>query len=260
MANHCGCGGGGRFTPTDFSQLLEAPSVSMTYVPYYCINVRNTTHSLPGARAMVVGVFPPRRWLSASWLCHPQVKSTCRYVSKVEVTRVGERKEHQMVEGQRESIHERSVCGAAHLRPEVAVLLSAIEPWDMEASVPLALPPVQPAQPSGGDDAVSVASLLEPRDVWCSIREWITAREKAECAKDVLLRSVGDDGIGDQPGSQEREASQQRVVDTTVTRMEYPETRYRVVYVPLYLVRYTQGDPQGERREYFFAINALTGM
>jgi hypothetical protein len=30
-----------RFAPTDFSQLLEAPSVSMTYVPYYCTAVRH---------------------------------------------------------------------------------------------------------------------------------------------------------------------------------------------------------------------------
>jgi hypothetical protein len=185
------------------------------------------------------------------------------------------RKESRLVEGRRrEGSHEQNVCGAARLRPEVAALLSAIEPWDMEASLPLAAPPPPSSATRGSlplnikgdddDDTVRVASLLEPRDVWGTVREAIVAREKEECAGELL---AGDHEEDDPRKEEEKEEEQGRervvrvvrVVETSVTRMEYPETRYRVVYVPLYLVRYTQGDPQGEPREFFFAINALTG-
>lgn len=225
------------FAPTDFSQLLEAPSVSMTYVPYYCTAVR----------------------------------SVCTYAAKVEVVAGTDgRKESRLVEGRRrEGSHEQNVCGAARLRPEVAALLSAIEPWDMEASLPLAAPPPPSSAIRGSlpvkveddddddDDTVHVASLLEPRDVWGTVREAIVAREKEACARELLAGDHGEDDPHEE--EEKRRERVVRVVETSVTRMEYPETRYRVVYVPLYLVRYTQGDPQGEPREFFFAINALTG-
>lgn len=228
------------FAPTDFSQLLEAPSVSMTYVPYYCTAVR----------------------------------SVCTYAARVEVAAGTDgRKESRLVEGRRrEGSHEQNVCGAARLRPEVAALLSAIEPWDMEASLPLATPPPPSSATRGSlplnteddddNDTVRVASLLEPRDVWGTVREAIVAREKEECARELLAGDHEEDESCKEEEAEEEEKGRERVVrvvETSVTRMEYPETRYRVVYVPLYLVRYTQGDPQGEPREFFFAINALTG-
>lgn len=204
-----------------------------------------------------------------------QVRSVCTYAARVEVAAGTDgRKESRLVEGRRrEGIHEQNVCGAARLRPEVAALLSAIEPWDMEASLPLAAPPPSPSSATRGslpvnvedddDDTVRVASLLEPRDVWGTVREAIVAREKEECARELL---AGDHAEDDPRKEVEEEKEEEqgrervvRVVEMSVTRMEYPETRYRVVYVPLYLVRYTQGDPQGEPREFFFAINALTG-
>lgn len=195
----------------------------------------------------------------------------CTYAAKVEVVAGTDgRKESRLVEGRRrEGSHEQNVCGAARLRPEVAALLSAIEPWDMEASLPLAAPPPPSSAIRGSlpvkveddddddDDTVHVASLLEPRDVWGTVREAIVAREKEACARELLAGDHGEDDPHEE--EEKRRERVVRVVETSVTRMEYPETRYRVVYVPLYLVRYTQGDPQGEPREFFFAINALTG-
>jgi len=155
------------------------------------------------------------------------------------------------VEGERESKHKRNVCGATRLRPEVAALLPEIEPWDMEAALPL---PSIAKQPNYSTEPhLAVASLAEPREILREFEQWVAVEEKKQLAVDLLTKKWlrnEDKKEGDQV---------LRVLETRISKVNYQDMHNLIVYVPLLIVRYTHGDPQDDLKEFFFVMNGING-
>lgn len=155
----------------------------------------------------------------------------------------GERKEHRVLSGEREGFHVQHACGAATLPSRIIELMSYVlsEESLHEAAVPLPGPEARPYADSVGESTMVVTPVLEPSQIWRSVEDKIRVDEKQEC-----LQTLND-----------KEPSLK--VIRMVTKMEYSETHFRLVYAPFYLVCYTHGDPQSDHQQFFLAINGLDG-
>lgn len=176
------------------------------------------------------------------------MESLCTYKCNVEFMlprEEGQRKELRVIAGTRKNRHTQHAC-AAQLPPEIQEIMASVVSWDLLAEKALFLP-----SPGSGavsmDISLSTAPLLHARGVWPKAEECIVSEEKKACAADILSSADGED---EKPT---------RVLDTTISKMEYQYLRYEVIYVPLYLVRYIHGDNQSGSQEFTFGVNGFTG-
>jgi hypothetical protein len=144
-------------------------------------------------------------------------------------------------------------------------VLGHVDGWDMEASVSLessqlvTAAPLPPSRSSasaststsetGPSQDVEIFELAEPEEVWRMVEAAITKKEQAECRQKLMndLQSLAPAGRAGRAPVQIRDFSLKNIV--------YKETRYRVVYVPVYFLRYGIGDGS----QYAFYVNAQTG-
>eukprot|EP01087_Luapelamoeba_hula_P002874 TRINITY_DN1267_c1_g1_i2.p1 TRINITY_DN1267_c1_g1~~TRINITY_DN1267_c1_g1_i2.p1 ORF type:complete len:664 (+),score=120.01 TRINITY_DN1267_c1_g1_i2:185-2176(+) len=237
------------FAPTDFSQIISQPEVRLSFVPYYCVQPTTVTY-FKGSCSM--------KGTTDGW---------------------------QPVSGSSETVYDTVVAyGSAPMAPQLRKVLSKVEGWDMESSIPISQAPPVIKRENVYNIDVDVQELAEAEEIWKEVEQVIVEKEREECKARLVAEflrlkrnSVSEKAKetasehGDEAGTDENapefDESDVRVRDLVLTKIVYKEARYRVVYVPLYLIKYHNDDVFTQRgnhsnkkkKEYAFLLNGQSG-
>src|SRR5262249_44814044 len=161
-----------RFAPTDFSQMIERPTLRPGYVPFYCVLLNTVSYY----RAKVL--FSEKEIAAA--LANPQSSAIPLPSSQPAASGGQGQGVWREISGTRESRQEKMICGGL-MDPEEREVLAKIDGWDMETSVSLedevkavlrsGATTTASTSKQGDSGCVDTFTLVEPSEVWRMVEE-----------------------------------------------------------------------------------------